>query len=283
MKVPTPLLRLVLLAAVATSTSARTTTLQPFQCPSTLLLPPLTDLSRTCLPLVDDTTPSHEPWAYPPRCAEPVPGSKKQLAKYCVYTYIAPDPNGDRGGRGGGNGNGGAPKVGGGGGISVATTPYVAAEAAGIIAHFAPRWASEGSSFHLDPAGIAHPQPGTGRSQPQPAVEVRPIPGKGLGVVALRDIAENEIIFREAPYLVDISQQLDLRDPREEGLILQRSVSQLPARDRDRVWDMARSLGSSDILGDIMRTNVFGIVVAGVDHSGLYPAISRINHACKPK
>ena len=44
---------------------------------------------------------------------------------------------------------------------------------------------------------------------------------------------------------------------------------------------MARK-GKGYVVDDVLRTNSFQVTVNGVDHLGLYPRVSRINHECRP-
>lgn len=57
----------------------------------------------------------------------------------------------------------------------------------------------------------------------------------------------------------------------------------LDEEERERVLDMARSREEGDVVDDVFNTNSFGVPVAGVEHSALFPDVGLINHACRPK
>ncbi|KAL8375585.1 hypothetical protein RB599_002059 [Gaeumannomyces hyphopodioides] len=84
------------------------------------------------------------------------------------------------------------------------------------------------------------------------AHEIRDLPGRGKGVVAVRKIRAWEVIMDQSPAMV---MQMDL-------------------------WRRARVQGP---LEDILRTNVFGLDPNGVLHMGLFVVASSINHNRRPK
>lgn len=70
---------------------------------------------------------------------------------------------------------------------------------------------------------------------------------------------------------------------RAQGIeLLDRAAGQLP--DPERVLRLARSsTQGAPVVEDVMRTNTFSLEIDGETYMGLFPTISRINHACGPK
>ncbi|KAL7621034.1 hypothetical protein AAE478_008346 [Parahypoxylon ruwenzoriense] len=200
-----------------------------------------------CPLLVDDETAferrSWGPWTYPPVCVEP---EKATDAKLCVFTYV--------------NLRGEA-------GISIVTTPEIAAAGVDILEDHDARWDDwdRGSRLVVSDS---------------PPYEARDLPDKGMGFVANRTIRKGEVVLVRHPVL------LRIMDPRPWKLrdvmkLLHRAAVQLPARDALQMMKLARSKGGY-VVDDIINTNAFGVLLGDVDHSGLYLDVSRLNHACKP-
>ncbi|CAK7215222.1 hypothetical protein SBRCBS47491_002409 [Sporothrix bragantina] len=119
--------------------------------------------------------------------------------------------------------------------------------------------------------------------------EVREIPGKGKGAVATRDIPRGTSIITELPLLLA---RLDLFGnetsplPHQDKLqhLLQGALAQLSMAEQQAVQNLAIFQRGSDtsFIEDVLRTNGLGVNVGGIAHTGLYPRISRLNHACRP-
>ncbi|KAK0652654.1 hypothetical protein B0T16DRAFT_406579 [Cercophora newfieldiana] len=103
---------------------------------------------------------------------------------------------------------------------------------------------------------------------------------KGMGVFAKRVIREGEILMAEPPILVRVTEQAGWRR-RDVFEGLSRASVRLPRREKERLLGLSRS-GEGFVVDDILKTNVFHITVQGVDHTGLYPLIARMNHDCRP-
>ncbi|KAI1081751.1 SET domain-containing protein [Whalleya microplaca] len=204
--------------------------------------------SNTMCPLlVDDETAfergSWSPWTFPPVCVEP---QNESDSKLCVFTYAS---------------------LRGEAGISIITTPEVAAAGIGVLEDADRRWADWARG---KPLVVSDPPP----------YEISDLNDKGLGVVANRTIRKDEVIMVRHPVM------LRIQDPKSWKLqdimkLLHRTGLQLPLKERQQMMELAHSKGGY-ILDDIMNTNSFGVLLDGVDHIGLYLDVSRINHACRP-
>ncbi|KAI1098659.1 SET domain-containing protein [Jackrogersella minutella] len=201
----------------------------------------------TCPLLVDDETAferrSWHPWTFPPVCIKP---EKATASKLCVFTYT---------------------KLRGATGISLITTPETAAGGIDIVQDLDPVWEEWSRGIPL------------GASEPPP-YEVRELKDKGMGVIASRTIHKDEVVLLRYPVIVRI---LDPRPWKQEEVmkLLHRATVQLPSKEALQMLKLAHSKGGY-IIDDIVNTNAFGVVLDGVDHSGLYLDVSRLNHACKP-
>ncbi|KXX78465.1 N-lysine methyltransferase SMYD2 [Madurella mycetomatis] len=200
-----------------------------------------------CPPLVDNETAvitgSWSPWSIPPACLGP---KKKGGSKLCTFTSF----------------NHWA-----GGGLSIITTPEVAAGVARFLHDPDIPWLENerGSPFKTD--------------GPKP-FEVKEFPGKGFGVIATEFIRKNQVLMLGLPIMLQLSES-NRWGPHDVLKLLHRAANQLPSKEREEMRHLSRQ-GKGYILDDIMRTNTFDVSVDGVSHSGLYPEIARINHACKP-
>ncbi|KAB5583569.1 hypothetical protein GE09DRAFT_1212148 [Coniochaeta sp. 2T2.1] len=148
-------------------------------------------------------------------------------------------------------------------GISFISTPEVAASSLDILQ----------SSFNTPP------KPSTTNSS---LYHITDIPNKGKGVVATRPIPRGSVFMTDHASII-AAVEFPEKMPRFQGhMLLGKAVSQLP--DPQRVLSLARSSAATDRhpIEDIMRTNAFSITLADRPWMGLFPGISRINHACKP-
>lgn len=116
-------------------------------------------------------------------------------------------------------------------------------------------------------------------------LEVRSLPGKGKGLITARAIAKGQTILLDSPRII-ASAQFATDVARVQGQALFQSIlDQLPSADRRAVLALDMSHSGSDI-ENIMKTNSFACQLkdGGVDdaYMCLFPAVSRINHACRP-
>ncbi|KAI1379903.1 SET domain-containing protein [Hypoxylon crocopeplum] len=220
----------------------------PLQCtanPAGPLNP--TGEEATCPVVVDDDTAfekhSWQPWTYPPVCVQP---ENEKDPKLCVFTYT---------------------KLRGEAGISIVTTPEIAAAGIDIIGDADPRWIdwARGS-----PLVVSEPPP----------YEVRDLKDKGMGVIANRTIRKDEVVMLRHPVMVRLMDPTPWKH-QDVMKLLHRAAVQLPPKEAQQMLKLAQSKGGY-IVDDIINTNAFGVLLDGVDHSGLYLDVSRLNHACKP-
>ncbi|KAK5652414.1 hypothetical protein OQA88_10456 [Cercophora sp. LCS_1] len=155
----------------------------------------------------------------------------------------------------------------GGTGLSIITTPDVAASLASTLQQPETSWLEKqrGTPFVAD--------------QRTP-YEVKRIPNKGYGVVATATIPKDSTVMLELPVVLKLS---NLSPWNYTGLLtlMHHAAKRLPAKDQRRLLQMATQ-NKGYILDDIFRTNSFRVSLNGVAHAGLYPEIARINHECKP-
>ncbi|KAH9435614.1 hypothetical protein MCOR02_004536 [Pyricularia oryzae] len=106
-------------------------------------------------------------------------------------------------------------------------------------------------------------------------------PRQGLGMVAKRRIPRGETFLVDYAAIL-ASVEFPGRVRRAQGIkLLDRAAGQLP--DPERVLRLARSsTQGAPVVEDVMRTNTFSLEIDGETYMGLFPTISRINHACGP-
>ncbi|KAK4124333.1 SET domain-containing protein [Parathielavia appendiculata] len=168
--------------------------------------------------------------------------SMDRTARYCAYT------NAQHGSRG----------------WSVVTSPETAADSVSFLS--------------LSPPLKAPSLTSDSHGAPYKVVEM---PGKGRGLVAVRDIKQyEEILLDYATLLVDI--EFTTKVPAVLGYrLLHAAVDRLS--DPASVLDLGQSNGfAQDVVENVVRTNAFHTNLGEVPHLAVYPAVSRINHACKP-
>lgn len=128
--------------------------------------------------------------------------------------------------------------------------------------------------------------------------EVRPVPGKGMGVVATTHILRGELIMANtASYMIDYAVFNGL-SPEEYTDLQAHAVDHLPASHRAAILALSShntpstnsssNLTHTALIDKITATNIFDIDPPPSDpdqhHSlaALFPHIARINHDCRP-
>jgi len=106
--------------------------------------------------------------------------------------------------------------------------------------------------------------------------EVVPIPDMGKGVIATRKIKQFDTIMTGFPAMIIdntfFPQEEDMA-PLEGLRLYQRALDQLT--DQGRILNMAKSRGGDmHVVEDVIRTNAFGMTLAGRKVKGLYPEIA---------
>jgi len=195
----------------------------------TILRHRVLDSFGVCSLPVDDTVNPRpvdfSPWTNVPTCEVSATDPSK---KYCVYT------NSRHGRRG----------------LSILTTPEIAADNAGILDEY---------------LNLTSPN-----DEPFKIVD---IPGKGKGVVATRHIKRYETIMSEySVLLIDMAFAKDV--PARRGYrLLHAAVNGLSDPDSVRTLGMTNGL-AKDPIENMLRTNGFHTLMGGEQHMALYPVVS---------
>jgi hypothetical protein len=118
----------------------------------------------------------------------------------------------------------------------------------------------------------------------EPPFYAAEIPGKGIGLIASRPIAQGEGIMDHVPAILVHKDFVMNRetDYEQQARVLDLAIQKLPAP-RRRVF---MKLVGQDV-ADKLMTNTFQVDLGGDDghghHFGGYPEVSRLNHDCRPK
>ncbi|TLS30812.1 hypothetical protein PpBr36_03896 [Pyricularia pennisetigena] len=191
------------------------------------------------------------PWSNQPTCFQPV-HKPNATDPYCLYTHPTFRSHG----------------------ISVITTPGLAA---GLTTALEDSVVPRHQRDH--PSSPMAQQSSTGDLP----YEIRDLPGRGKGVVATRPIRRWETVMVQFPSLVLLMDYWEaVESPKQSRRLLNRALRQLPVQEKGRIMALARNGGFESQIEDVLRTNIFGMDVAGVLHMGLFVEGSRINHNCQP-
>ena len=182
------------------------------------------------------------PWSYPPYCTPPSASAHPQTQPLCAYTV--------RSLRGGPS-------------FSIVTTPSVAAELAPTLQDPDIAWLEKERGVPLSaspdrPYAIRSADPSNAK--------------KGLGVFATRMISSGEILMVNLPLLVRMTDQKGWPERRGWEVLSQASM-RLGEGEKRALLGLARS-GEGFVVEDILRTNVFHVVVGGVGHTGLFAEVA---------
>lgn len=198
-------------------------------------------LHPQCTTLIDDSSPNWAPWTHKPKCAHPAKGAKDKKFSYCVFTY-------DR--------------VPGESGVSVLATPQVAAEVGGHLQDRDPTWLHPQSQMYYRKTDHG-----------PPAYYVQEIPGKGKGAIANRTIRAGELILREHPVVINLSELPRRIVPSQVGPMFDIAFNQLPEGEKERIRGMAR-MGAGNLLNDVQDTNAFGVSLEDNQLAAVAPDIA---------
>ncbi|KAE8851393.1 hypothetical protein HRS9122_01680 [Pyrenophora teres f. teres] len=148
-------------------------------------------------------------------------------------------------------------------GISIFTTPSLAKTFASLPAFTSPQ-----------PPLI---------NTPTNAYTATAIPGKGLGMLAARDLNFGDVVTAHTPTFVAYL-EVELSTLERERW-WRRAVEQLPKESRDAFLDLATVYGDERVkVQDVVKSNTFRVDVGGgVGHLAIWPETSRANHGCAPK
>lgn len=105
-----------------------------------------------------------------------------------------------------------------------------------------------------------------------PAYEVRDLPGKGKGVIALRRIKRNETFLVDHPSILVTWSLIGLDWTKVQESLLENALNQLPNDTKKRVLGLSKAnLVPGLPLSDLFKTNICGLLLgAGTPHVGLF-------------
>ncbi|RFU32455.1 hypothetical protein B7463_g3890, partial [Scytalidium lignicola] len=177
------------------------------------------------------------PWSYKPACAS----LQDDEEAICVYTNAS---------------------FGHGRGISIFTTPEIAAQFAEL------------PPFH-DAAVLEDTNKNSGLWY------TTQLPSKGVGMLAKKVLKRGDLITAYTPaLLVYIDERMSTPD-REKYLRV--AINQLPPATRDAYLSLSTIYGNVDmIVQDVLKANTFEMEIGGHMHLAIFPEPARINHECTP-
>ncbi|PQE18911.1 SET domain-containing 5 protein [Rutstroemia sp. NJR-2017a BVV2] len=115
-------------------------------------------------------------------------------------------------------------------------------------------------------------------SEDTPLWTIKPIPGKGLGVVAARAIAPGTLLFHESPLLTTET----LKNPATTERDLAQLIRALPKESQRAYLSLHNNYpGQPSPLSNIIRSNAYPLGPSS-SVGGVFKDISRINHSCLP-
>ncbi|KAI5475898.1 hypothetical protein MNV49_000731 [Pseudohyphozyma bogoriensis] len=118
---------------------------------------------------------------------------------------------------------------------------------------------------------------------PNPPIwEVKEVKGKGLGVVATRDIPEGTVLWTESPiFVLDPDPQRGPKESEAEA-VYRHAVKFLSPEIQATLLDLSNAFPASSLVG-LLRTNAYPcITFGGESYLGVFEILSRVNHSCEP-
>ena len=117
--------------------------------------------------------------------------------------------------------------------------------------------------------------------------EVRPIAGKGSGVIAVRDIERGERLLAEAPFLQVQGGWQDLRKELVHGIFddLRAALRGLSPAERAKFFELTQNpvrFGAQKTATGVFATNGIPFDHHGQPRVGVFLTAARFNHACNP-
>jgi hypothetical protein len=107
------------------------------------------------------------------------------------------------------------------------------------------------------------------------------MPGKGMGMLAKKDLKFKDRITAHTPALLAYLES-DLSTAEREKFF-KLAVSQLPKATRDMYLRLATVYGLPQVkYQDVVKANTFQLELGGHNHLAVFPETSRLNHACAP-
>lgn len=183
----------------------------------------------------------YSPWSYKPQCIKATEASGGANDTYCIFT---------------------SREFAEGRGITVFTTPHLAAEMASKPAFAKPETIAGMNDLVNPPWG-------------PPPYEKRVLPGRGFGMIANRTIFRGERIMQETPSLVYNRDMFSIFGDEDRIPLQWNGAYQLPEETREELLALHMQHGG-DKIDDLMRTNAFGAYYGDpwVLHNNVLPRIS---------
>ena len=114
----------------------------------------------------------------------------------------------------------------------------------------------------------------------QLGLDLKPVKGKGLGLVALRDFAKGEVVLAERALVKVRNTSASASWTRQQAVSVLRQVSKMSGEERDGLLKLsARQDSKQPLVLRIVSNNCFNIDLRTF---GVFLNISRINHSCAP-
>ncbi|KAJ4983038.1 ribosomal RNA assembly protein KRR1 [Stagonosporopsis vannaccii] len=149
-------------------------------------------------------------------------------------------------------------------GISIVTTPALAAHIATLPAFTSPSLLTS-----------------TKTNQHSNTWFTSSIPGKGVGTLALHDLSPGTQILRYTPAFIAYL-EADLSTLARESL-WHSAITRLPPQTRSASLSLATIYGDPRVRAqDITKANTFQLLLRGANHLAIFPETSRLNHDCGP-
>lgn len=202
-------------------------------------------LPRDCSSLIHGTKifNPYSPWDYPPHCTTP---NRERRRSYCLYTKSVVDGNGGMG-------------------FSVISTPDNAADIT-----------SSGALDPPEPLSHSCSMKGCARSGPVgnehgPAYAIMDLYNKGKGVIALRSIAQGEILMRDMPVLVYSNEFAVNAGSENRRRLLRLAFDRLPNSTQEMFMSLARVDYGENAMEDTIITNICTFSLGhNAAHKGLF-------------
>lgn len=125
-----------------------------------------------------------------------------------------------------------------------------------------------------------------------PSYKMKEIPGKGIGLEAIRDIKQGQLIMADTPSLMVDSRSFKWLLAKERRLLQTAAVGHLPEAHQAAIMQLSAhvditGMPKDEIIGKITLVNSFDITSDLLDPVrdelfSLFPNISRFNHDCRP-
>jgi len=116
-------------------------------------------------------------------------------------------------------------------------------------------------------------------------LEVRQIPGKGCGCVAVRNIKIGERLLAEAPLFELTGSWQDIAGPTHLYSRPNAAVSMLSPSERKRFFDLSQNpvkFGDKKTVAGVFATNAIPYERNGQSCAAIFPRTARLNHSCDP-